>query len=175
MTPVVRYTIRFVVLILVQYLLCTEVPLGNKIVPYLYFVYILWLPINLSRFWLMIIGFVVGLTLDFLLLTPGVHAAACVLIAYLRPWLITLMLPKEVTEIKYMEPSVRSMGLTTYAVYVGILTAFHHAYLIFIQWIKVGNLWFFIQKIVLTTLVSLILIIVAELLTNRKRKIRGTV
>ena len=91
--------IRFAVLILLQVYVLNRIPhLHRFITPYLYFLFILWLPFSVSRQWLLLIGFITGLTLDYFTTTPGLHAAACLLIAYVRPFLITILTPKDSTE-----------------------------------------------------------------------------
>jgi hypothetical protein len=174
MSPLVRYSFRFILLLLLQYLLSNLEPLGRFITPYIYFIYILWLPFSLSRFWLMTLAFVYGMGCDFLLLTPGLHAAACVLIAYFRSFLINVLLPGDAAEINYTEPSVKSMGLAPYAVYVLVLTFIHHAYMVFLQWLDVGSTGYFLIKVILTTAVSLLLITAAELAVTRKQKTRSS-
>ncbi len=59
-----------------------------------------------------------GLSLDFFTVSPGPHAAACTLIAYLRPFLINILIPQEGAEQNYKSPSITSMGLAPYATYI---------------------------------------------------------
>lgn len=174
MSPLVRYSLRFILLLLVQYLLSGLEPLGRYITPYIYFIYILWLPFTISRTWIMVLAFVYGMACDFLLLTPGLHAAACVLIAYFRNFVITILIPTDTSEVIYTEPSVRSMGLARYAVYVLILTLIHHAYLVLLQWLDVGNVGYFFLKVIMTSAVSLLLVTAAELVVTRKQKTRAS-
>jgi hypothetical protein len=174
MTPLVKYSFRFVLLLLLQYLLLLQAPLGQYITPYIYFVYILWLPFNIKRGWLMILAAVYGLALGYLVAAPGLHAAACVLIAYIRPFLINLLLPREAAEMNFAEPSVHSMGLAPYTVYVLTLTLMHHAWLVLLQWMTVGGLWFFLKKVIATSAVSLLLLAVAEIVVVRKGKTRAS-
>jgi len=174
MSPLVRYTLRFIILLLVQYLLSGLEPLGRFVTPYIYFIYILWLPFNFSRFSIMALAFIYGLSCDFLLLTPGLHAAACVLIAYFRNFVITILIPGNTSEITYTEPSVRSMGLARYSVYVLMLTFIHHGYLVLLQWLDVGNVGYFFVKVIMTTAVSLLLVTAAELVVTRKQKTRAS-
>ena len=72
--------------------------------PYLYFLFILWLPFSIQGLACLMIGFVTGLVLDYFTMTPGLHAAACVLIAYARPFVITVLIPKDTAEFNYREP-----------------------------------------------------------------------
>ncbi len=169
MSSLVRNIIRFILFILLQVFILNEVPpLHQFIVPYLYFLFILWLPFTINRLFLMIIAFVFGLSLDAFTGTPGLHAAPCVLIAFIRPFLLSLLIPQETTEQSYAEPSIKSMGVATYSLYVAILTFVHHFYLVLIEWLQFGNFVYFLGKIAGTTAVSLVLIALTEMLFQRK-------
>lgn len=173
MSDLLRNIIRFALFILVQVYVLNKVPhLHRFITPYLYYLFILWLPFGASRVGLLLIGFLTGLTLDYFTNTPGLHAAACVLIAYLRPFVINILSPKESSEFNYREPSPRAMGWTPYLVYTLILTIFHHIYLVLLEWFSFGSFLDLLIKIVATTAISMLLIITTELLFPRKMKFR---
>jgi hypothetical protein len=88
-----KHFFRFAIFILIQVYVLNKIPhLHRFIIPYLYYLPLLWLPFSVSRMWLLIIGFVTGLTLDFFMMTPGLHAAACVLVAYVRPFVINILM-----------------------------------------------------------------------------------
>jgi hypothetical protein len=174
MTPILRYSIRFILVLFAQFIFIQNVQLGGFITPYFYFLFILWLPFTISRNSLLLVAVLFGLALDFLILTPGLHASTCLLIAYLRPYLLSLTLSRDLKTINYAEPSVRSMSLVPYATYVIVLALIHNAYLIFIQWLSVGDLWFFMRKLILTSLVSLLLTGIVEILFQRTQKTRAS-
>jgi hypothetical protein len=146
--------------------------LHRFIVPYIYYLFILWLPFSVSRIWLLVIGFFTGLILDYFTMTPGLHAAACTLVAYVRPALISILTPKDASEFNYREPSPKAMQWTPYAVYVFVLTLLHHGYMVFLEWLDVGGFLNFIIKVLATTAISLLLIFTVELLFPRKLKFR---
>src|SRR6516225_12305794 len=115
MSELLKNSIRFVLFIFVQVFILFKIPpLHRFITPYLYYLYILWLPFNWSRAWLMTIAFLYGLCLDYFTLTPGLHAAAYVLIAYLRPFVINLLISQEGADKSYASPSITSMGWAPY-------------------------------------------------------------
>lgn len=121
----------------------------------------------------MVIGFITGFTLDAFEHLYGFHTAACVMMAYLRPFLINLMITQEGNEVNYDEPSAKSMGgFVPYLVYTGTLTIVHHAWLFLLQAWQGGGIWYFISKTFLSTAISLLLIIITELLFARKQKFR---
>ena len=173
MNVILKNTARFAIFILVQVYVLNKIPqLHGFITPYLYYLFILWLPFSISRFGLLIAGFLTGITLDYFMMTPGLHAAACVLVAYLRPFVISILMPKDVSEFNYREPSPKAMGWTQYALYVLILTLFHHSYLVFLEWLDFGRFLDFIIKVAGTTVISLLMIFTLELLFPRRLKFR---
>lgn len=173
MSILLKNIVRFFLFIFVQVFVLNKIPpIHQFIVPYIYFLFILWLPFSVSRFYLMLIAFIFGLSLDLLMGTPGIHAAPCVFIAFVRPFLLSLLLPQETTELSYLEPGVKNMGLAPYAVYVLLLTFFHHIYLVLIEWLEFGNFMYFFGKVTATTAISLLLIFLIELFFYRKGKFR---
>jgi len=157
------------------YVLYRIEPLHQFITPYLYFLFILWLPFSVPRFWQLVIGFILGLSLDYFMQSPGLHAAACVLVAYVRPFIINILSPKDESEFNYREPSPRALGWTPYAIYVFILTLLHHGYLFFLEWLSFGSFLIFLVKVVASTAVSMVLIFTVELLFPRKLKYRTNI
>ncbi len=173
MSGLLRNIIRFAIFILVQVYLLNKIPaLHQYIIPYIYYLFILWLPFNISRANLMFIGFFTGIMLDYFMTTPGIHAAPCVLIAYLRPFVINILTPKEASEFNYREPSPKAMGWTPYLVYTLILTLFHHGYMVLLEWLSFGSILHFIIKVIATTGISMLLIITTEILFPRRMKFR---
>jgi hypothetical protein len=173
MSDLVRNTIRFVLFILVQYYVLFQIrPLHQFVVPYIYYLYVLWLPFSMGRMSLMLVSFLFGLTLDYFTQTPGLHAAACVMIAYLRSFVVNILIPQEGAEQNYKSPSPVSMGWAPYAVYVLVLTLLHHIYLVLLEWLQFGSFLFFLGKVLATSGVSLMLVLITELLFFRKEKFR---
>jgi hypothetical protein len=173
MTGFIRYFFRALLLVAVQVYLLNKVPhLHRLVLPSLYFVFVLWLPFSMSRTGLLFTSFLLGLSVDYFSLTPGLHAAACVLIAYLRPYLITILMPRDTQEFQYPEPAVKAMQWAPYVVYILILSFVHHFYLTFLQWLSVGSFWSFLGKTLLGTLISFLLILTADLLFPRQQSYR---
>lgn len=173
MNELLKNITRFIVFILVQVYILNKIPHLHKfITPYLYYLFILWLPFSVSRQWLLVIGFLTGLTLDYFTMTPGLHAAACTLVAYVRPFMINILTPKDTSEFNYREPSPPAMQWTPYAVYVFVLTLLHHGYMVLLEWLSFGSFLDFLIKVVATTGISMLLIFTVELLFPRKLRFR---
>ena len=173
MSSLVKNIIRFILFILVQVYVLDKVPPVNQFVkPYIYFLFIFWLPFNMNRAGLMLLAFLFGLTLDYFSGTPGLHTMPCVLIAYVRPFILNLLIPQETTQLSFAEPSVKSMGWGSYATYALILTFLHIFLLVFIEWMEFGDFLYFVGKVSATTGVSLVLIFITEMLFPRQGKYR---
>jgi hypothetical protein len=159
--------------ILVQVYVLDKIRLHQMVTPYLYFLFILWLPFKMNRTLLMLIAMLLGFTLDSFRHHPGFHTAACLLVAYVRPFLINLLIPQEGSETNYEEPSFKSMGgLLPYLIYTGVLCLLHNAWLFLLEAWQFGDAWYFIVKTILSTLISLLVILITELIFSRKQKFR---
>jgi hypothetical protein len=173
MNGVIKNTIRLILMMFIQVFIMRRIPpLHQFIVPYFYFAFILWLPFKISRVQLLLVAFLTGLLVDTFYKTPGLHAAACLLIAYIRPFLINLLLPKEATEWGNQEPTQKNMGSVPYWTYLVLMTLLHHFWMILLEWMQFGSFLYFIGKLIATSLLSLLLILITDLFLNRNAKLR---
>ncbi len=167
----IKHIIRLIFFILVQVFVLNQVPpLHHYVNPYIYFLFILWLPFRIGRRTLLMVAFSTGLFLDYFMKTPGLHAAPCVLIAYLRPFLINMLISQEGAEANYDEPSIRSMGFAPYFTYAAVLTLIHHAFLFLLEALQFAGFIYFLSKTILSVVISLILVLIVELLFVRKQR-----
>ncbi|MBI3882949.1 MAG: rod shape-determining protein MreD [Sphingobacteriales bacterium] len=173
MSILVKNIIRFVLLILVQVFVLDQIHLHYMATPYIYFLFILWMPFRFNRILQTCLAFAVGFTLDSFNHNPGFHTAACVLIAYLRPFLINILIPQEGSDNNYQEPSIKSLGgFLPYMIYAGVLTFIHNGWLFFLEAWQFGDFWYFIVKTIVSTVISMLLIIITELLFSRKQQFK---
>ena len=84
MNKTLLHIIRFVVLVLVQVLLVNHIRLGGYVHPYVYILFVMLLPINISNWQLLLLGFGLGFCVDMFTGTPGLHAGATTLMAFCR-------------------------------------------------------------------------------------------
>ena len=173
MSTLVKNIIRFGLFILIQVFVLDRIDLHQMVRPYLYFLFILWLPFKMQRSLLMLVAFLLGFTLDSFRHQPGFHTAACVLLAYVKPFMVNLLIPQEGAETNYQEPSIKSMGgPLPYFIFVAVLSLLHNAWLFLLEAWQFGNIWYFLIKTLLSTAISILLIFITELLFTRKQKFR---
>ena len=176
MSAIFRNIIRFILFLLVEVYVLNRVPhLHRFISPSLYFLFILWLPFSLSDRWLLVVGFLTGISLDYFTQTPGLHASAAVLIAYVRPFLISVLTPRDSADFNYREPSPQSLLWAPYAIYLILLTLIHNTWLVFLEWLSFGSFGDFMAKVLGSTAISLLLIFTVELLFPRRMRYRTNV
>lgn len=176
MSILVKNIFRFIFFVLLQVYVLDKVHLHQMVTPYVYFLFILWLPFNINRTGQMLLAFLLGYSIDSFRHHPGFHAAACVLIAYLRPFFINILMPQEGADSTYKEPSMQSMGgLFPYMVYVALLAFIHNAWLFLLEAWQFGNIWYFLVKTFLSTIISVALVLILELIFSRKQQYRTNV
>lgn len=121
---VIGWTVRIIILILVQVLILKKVHLpwdkDNYVQVFIYPVIIMFLPALTSKPLTLIIAFFTGLTVDMFYNSPGVHTGALVLMAYLKPYAFSLLEPRLGIKIG-QESAGYSFGFAWMFVYTSIL------------------------------------------------------
>ena len=76
---------RFILLLAAQVLVFNEIDFWGYVNPYPYILFILLYPVNGNRAGLLLASFLLGIIMDMFCDSGGVHATACVILAYVRP------------------------------------------------------------------------------------------
>ena len=160
--------IRFFVLLLVQVLVLNHVQLHATINPNIYILFVLLLPTSLPVWLTLVLGFILGLSVDFFSDTYGLHAAATVALAFARrPFIIFMNLGASTGE-QSQTPNVKNMGLSNFITYAGVLTFIHHFFLFYVEAFKIGEFWTVLfRTIVSGTLTMLLMVLVQYVRTKR--------
>lgn len=98
---------------------------------FVYIGFIIFLPLNTPSIVLLISAFIQGLFIDLFYNTIGVNAFILVLLAYLKPTLSKLFIPKMIDDINDLK-SINQLGIERAILVVFILTFIHHLFLFFI-------------------------------------------
>lgn len=165
---ILRGAIYFVVFVAIQVLLLNNIHLFRVATPYLYLYFILVFPVNSSRELLLTFSFLAGLTIDAFSNTPGMHAAACTLIAFAREPLIWLFMGKELPDNLY--PSYQTFGYKGFMRYVLLLVLIHHTTLFLIESVALFDPLFLFVRVVSNTLLTTLLICTVEAFNPEKQK-----
>ncbi|MCF8378637.1 MAG: hypothetical protein K9H49_03610 [Bacteroidales bacterium] len=162
-----RNIIRFFILIFVQIIIFDNIQLGGNISPYIYVLFIILMPFEIQGWGLLLSAFFLGLGIDILLLSPGFHTAATVLMAFLRPFVLQSFAPRDGYDLGSF-PRVYYYGLGWFAKYSIILIFFHHLFLFSLEIFRFSDIFLILWKTVLNTLISGLLIILSQYFVFKK-------
>lgn len=129
---IISTTLLFLLYLMLQILLMRNLVLFDYAFCFVYIACILLLPNELSLTWLLIIGFIIGIIIDTFYNTLGMHAAATVLMAYVRPIVVRSQIDVPGLESR-IEFSLQALGAGAFFRYVFILALIHHTALFFIE------------------------------------------
>lgn len=148
----IRNILRFIGLFLIQVFIIDNIRLGHFIHPCVYVLFVMLLPFDTPHWSLIINGFLIGFAVDIFNGTPGLNAAATVLMAYVRPNIISLTTRKSDIEGK-TSPSVSEMGLQWFYLYMVLLLIIHNLTLFMLEAFS----FHLIGLVLLDTLLSVII------------------
>lgn len=160
-------TIRFVVLLLLQVLICNHIDLFGFINPYIYIIFIFLFPIKDERLLLLLTSFLLGMLIDLFSDSGGVHAAAAVSLAYARPILLksSFGMLYEHHSIKFSTTDIGSL-----ITYITFGTLIHHFILFSLEIFNISNILLILQKTLFSSIFTIILSILIIILFSRNKK-----
>ena len=123
---------RFVVLVLLQVLIVKNINLGRYFIFFPYVLFILLLPFNTPKPLTLVLAFVLGLCVDMFYDTQGMHASACLVMAFVRSFVLELFAPREGYD-EQLKPTITYMGAAWFSSYALILILVHHLVLFYIE------------------------------------------
>jgi len=164
MNNILRHIFRVAVFILLQWLLVNNLHWLGAFHPYIYILALIMLPASLPRWAEMLIGAVVGLLMDVLCSTAGVHMAATVAVAYVRP----LLLDRLIQDAQRIATQVCSitMGNWQYFTTLAVMIILHHTLVFLLEaWSMQHIAW-----LLLTTLMSSVVTFIVGFLYDRTQR-----
>jgi len=166
---IIRNILRFFVLVLVQVLIVKNIELGRFINPFVYVLFIIVLPFETPKWLLLLLAFILGITIDMFYDTSGMHAAACVFMAYIRPGVLKLFSPRDGYEFG-TQPSIQYLGIPWFLSYAGILIVAHHLILFYIEIFRLSEFFSTFFRVIVSSIFTLVLVIISQYLFQRKKE-----
>ncbi|OEK06806.1 hypothetical protein [Roseivirga misakiensis] len=159
----------FIVLIPLQILVFQNFVFFNLGFCFIYLLFLLSLPLEVSIITGMLLALVTGLTVDIFYQTLGIHAAAGVLMMFLKPYWLKLNVPRSGYEASRL-PLIREYGLSWFIVYTLPLIFIYTLSVLFIEASNSSLFWLILSKALVTTLVTLLFVIVTQYIFYPKSK-----
>ena len=150
----------FIGLVLLQVLILNNVHIAGYATPFLYIYLILKFESDVPRNALMLWAFFLGLAVDILSDTPGMNAAATVLLAFLRPSLLRLFTPRDNPD--SFIPSFKTMGISPFLKYTTASVFVHSLALLSIEFFSFTSIWLLLLRVLLCTILTVTCIIAIE-------------
>jgi len=170
MALIINNIIRFAVLILLQGLILNQVTiLGGQMIPFLYVLAILMLPIETPVWLVLIISFFTGASIDIFTNTMGMHISAALFLGFLRGYILSLLSPREGYEMG-VRPRIDSLGINWFISYAGILILAHHLWLFYIEVFRFSHFFSTLSRAILSAAFTLLLCILVQYLFYFKRR-----
>ncbi|MGY0393376.1 rod shape-determining protein MreD [Bizionia sp. KMM 8389] len=159
------YSVQFIVLILGQVLVLNHINFLGQVNPYLYIIFILLFPINNNRLVFLLLSFFLGLTVDIFSDSGGVHAAAAVSIAFIRPIVLKFCFGSvyEHHTIKF-----KNVDFGQKFTYFTILIFIHHFILFSLEIFNFKDIILVLQKTLFSSIFTIILCLITTILFSRK-------
>ncbi len=171
MNDIVRYIANFVLFTLIQVLILNNIGVGWYLNPFIYIVFIMILPLDTPGWVLLLAGFFSGLTIDFFSSTPGLHAAASTFLAFLRPLLLGVLIPRDDYSAG-TQPSVNFFGWGWFFRYTLLLVVIHHTTLFLLESLSFSHLPSTLLKILTSSIFTIGLILLSQLYRPGNQKLR---
>jgi len=158
---------RFIALVLIQVLVLNNINFLGYINPYIYILFIILYPIKNNRLLFIFLSFLLGLAVDLFLDSGGVHAAACVSIAYARPVILKFVFGA-VYDHQTIKFTATEFGQRI--TYFSIITVIHHLILFSLEIFNSSKIILILQKSLFSSIFTILLCILITILFSRKNK-----
>ncbi|WMI68319.1 rod shape-determining protein MreD [Mangrovimonas sp. YM274] len=159
--------LQFFTLVLVQVLVLNNVNFLEYINPYPYILFILLFPVRANRSLIIFLSFLLGLIVDIFSDSGGIHAAASVTLAFIRPAILKFSFGM-IYEHQSIKFSQTEFGRRL--VYFSIATAIHHFIMFSLEVFNISKIILVLQKTLFSSIFTIILSLLITVLFSRKRR-----
>jgi hypothetical protein len=163
--------LTFIAHILLQVFFAQKITLFEVAFCFIYVNYLLTLPYTIGRVNLLLIAFLLGVLIDGFRNTLGINAAACVLIAYIRPYWVQLLATRSNVDKETLdEVSIRETNFVWFSLYTSVLIVIHHFVLFFLEAFSMRLLLLTLEKVALSSIFTFFCVILIQYLFYSSNK-----
>ncbi len=164
---IARFSLIFIVLILLQILLFNNIQFSGYVNPYVYIMFILLLPVEIPSWLLLLISFATGIIIDIFSGTPGMHSSATVLAGFVRPYILRLISPRDGYQ-PGVNPSMVIYGFRCFLLYAGLIVLIHHTMLFYLEVFRFTDFFRTMLRVLLSSLFTITFILLLEFIRKGK-------
>ena len=157
---------RFVLLVLLQVVLLDDINFLGYINPYLYILFILLFPLTGNKTLLILLSFLLGLSVDIFNDSGGIHAAASVFIAYIRPLVLKFSFG---ISYEYNTTRISNVPINQRVLYITVMVLLHHLVLFSLEIFSISHILLILKSTLFSSIFSILLLICVLVLFSRKK------
>lgn len=158
---------RFVLLLLAQVTIFNKIDFLGYINPFPYILFIILYPVNGNKSGLLIASFLLGFILDLFMDSGGVHAASCVILAYIRPSLFKFSFG---LSYEYQTVRINDSLTPERFSFIFLAVVIHHIILFLLEIFTLDFFWSILLKALISTIFTIIIsILIIYLIKPNKR------
>jgi len=148
---------RYLLIMVLQVLLFDQLQLWGACHPYIYVLCLLMMPITLTHSADMLIGACVGFIMDIFCNSLGVHMAACILLMYIRPYLIGVIVNDK--DRLNEQISLHAIGMEALLKYTVIMVLIHHLTVFSLAAWSWSHMGFVLLETIVSSTITILLVI----------------
>lgn len=150
-----------------QIYIFNNVNLFGYINPYPYILFLLVFPFTANRALYIFIAFLTGLTMDMFGNSGGIHAAACLFLAYFRPVALRFSFG-----VSYEYNSIKLSKVSFYErfIFIAMMVLIHHLILFLLEVFNINNILYTLNKTLITSAFTIILCLTINILFSSRNK-----
>ena len=162
-----KYVILFIILVLVQVLICNNILLFGVAIPFIFIYFIISLPLNTSLNLLMGTAFLMGFLVDLFSDTLGLNALACLLLSVLKKPIFYAYISKD-DKFLGAVPCISTMGIINYLKFILTLSAIFCLLIFGIELFSFASIGRILAMASASTVFTLLLLLATDALFNRE-------
>lgn len=158
---------RFILLLAAQITIFNNINFLGYINPFPYILFIILYPVNGNKSGLLLASFLLGLTMDLFMNSGGVHAASCLVLAYLRPSLFKFSFG---LSYEYQTVRINDVLSPERFSFIFLSVVLHHVVLFILEIFTFEYFWSIILRTIVSTLFTIIISILIIYLIKPNRR-----
>ena len=167
MIEIVKNIVRFFALVFLQIVIFNNIDISIFLSPMVIIIFILSLPFNTPKWVLLLSAFFLGMLVDLYMNTPGILSFSTVLMAYLRPFILNVIRPRDGYSIGAL-PRVADLGWSWFLQYSTVITILFHLIYFLILGLSEENFLIIIWKTIISSVFTLSIILLFQLFSIKK-------
>jgi rod shape-determining protein MreD len=160
--------LQFILISLAQILLLNNIQLFGYMQPLIYIWFIILLPNSFPKWIVMILGFLMGFTMDVFSAQLGFHTATATLTATIKPMMLSWFVNN--FDNNTFRPSIAEMGFLSFLGFTSSIVFLHTTIYILIESFSFAEILNLLLRILISSLISIGLILISDALFIKERK-----